>query len=164
MKALIVTITVLTTLLAISYAAYADEPNFCRFTGEISLSEQGVPDGTVVIAIVDGEEYSTTTPTGYGTSTYSILIQPPAGTLYPDGTEVRFKIGNCPADQTSTIEAGQNIRLDLTAPFSPDCFRSIQSDTSSSTHPLVIVGLVFAFIAEVSLVGSVAYIAVNNWN
>ena len=150
--------------LIIPCLASANETYICRFTGTVKIDGADAPDGTIITAIVGDDEYSTVTPTGYGTSTYSVTIQTNSGISYPDGTEVHFRVANCPALQTAIIESGKNLRLDLTSSKSSDCISNAQPQTSASKNTFVIVGLVFAFIAEVSLVGCVAYIAINDWN
>jgi len=87
-----------------------------RFRGTAQLNGANVADGTIITAIVRGDEYTTTTPVEvYGPSTYAIKIVPPADTAYAEGTAVTFKIGDYTADQTGGWETGGNIQLNLTA-------------------------------------------------
>ena len=155
---------ILSTILIAPYLVSADETYICRFAGTVQLNGEAVPDGTVITAIVGDDEYTTTTPTGYGPSTYSVAVHPPGGVSYPDGTAVHFKIHSLPADQTSALKQGKNIRLDLTAtgmlptPYSP------VPSTPSGLNTGLLVGLIFACIAEITVVGGVAYIVIHDWN
>lgn len=72
-------------------------------------------DGTIITVIIDGDEYTTTTPAVYGPSTYAIKIVPAADAAYAEGAAVTFMIGDYTADQTGGWETGGNIELDLTA-------------------------------------------------
>ena len=72
-----------------------------------------VPDGTVIKAIIAGDEYETTTPAAYGPSTYALLMKPLQ--TYTEGTAITFMIGTHTAAQTSAWERGGNINLNLTA-------------------------------------------------
>jgi hypothetical protein len=91
----------------------------CRFHGTVQLNGADVPDGTVITAIIDGDEHTTTTPAVYGPSTYAIKIVPPSATPYGEGTPVVFKIGDFTAAQTGAWDTGGNIELDLSASSSP---------------------------------------------
>ena len=90
MRALVILAAV--ALLLLPGIASADGPPYCSFAGNVELDGADVADGTTITAIIAGDEYTTTTPTGYGASTYVIRIQPSEGTYYADGTPVRFKI------------------------------------------------------------------------
>jgi hypothetical protein len=86
----------------------------CRFYGTVTADGAGVADGTVIKAIVGGDEYTVTTPAeGYGASSYGIKIEEPAGEEY-EGATVSFMIGERTAAQTSTWTMGANINVDLT--------------------------------------------------
>ncbi|MBM3157184.1 MAG: hypothetical protein FJ004_07840 [Chloroflexi bacterium] len=87
----------------------------CRFYGAVRIDSAYVADGTVITAIVQGNTYTTTTPSIYGDSTYAIVIIPPEGTVYSDGASVTFIIGNYYAFETGIWETGLNIPLNLTA-------------------------------------------------
>jgi hypothetical protein len=91
-KARVLVLMVAAALLIFPCTASADDQPVCRFSGIVTVDGANVPDGTVITVIVEDDEYTTTTPTGYGPSTYSIAIYPPDGTSYPDGTAVSFKI------------------------------------------------------------------------
>jgi hypothetical protein len=87
-----------------------------RFWGTVMVDDAGVDEGTVITAMVAGETYTTTTPVDeyedqYGTSTYGLKIE----AQHPNGTVVTFKIGDLEAEESGTWQAGENIRLDLTA-------------------------------------------------
>ncbi|MFC1848488.1 hypothetical protein ACFLXV_04185, partial [Chloroflexota bacterium] len=86
-KAGVMLLTAVAALLVLPCAASADETAACSFAGTVTLDGADVPDGTVVKALIGDDEFTTTTPTGYGSSTYSITIQSPEGTTYPEGTE-----------------------------------------------------------------------------
>lgn len=116
----------------------------CQFTGTVKLDGDDVPGGTLITAIVDGDEYHTHTPTGHGSSRYAITIRPPEGKDYPDGTEVAFKISGYWADQTGTFRAGANVGLGLTASTTVP---------AASANVWVIIGLVLGAM----VVGGVAY-------
>ncbi|MGB2885401.1 MAG: hypothetical protein WBC47_07445 [Dehalococcoidia bacterium] len=85
----------------------------CRFHGTVKLNGANVADGTIIKAIIDGDEYTTTTPAVYGPSTYALKIVPAVG--YAEGTAITFMIGAYTATQTGSWETGGNIELDLTA-------------------------------------------------
>ena len=136
--------------------ALSNVASSCSFAGIVKLDGADVPDGTVITATIEGDEYSTTTPTGYGASTYAIAIQMPSGKHYPNGTEVAFEVNGYASAQTGIWQAGQNIRLDLTA-------STIEMPAASSNTWLVF-ALVIACVVEVSVVGAVAYIALRRWN
>jgi len=157
-----ITVVLLTSaaLLLFTVTASSDSAPACYFAGTIKLDGINVADGTIITATIEGVEYTTTTPTGYGTSTYAIAIQPEADTYYADGTAVYFKINAYAADQTGIWQAGQNIRLDLTASTTP----SQASSPASSTNIWLIVGLIVACVVEISVLGAVAYIVVRRWN
>jgi hypothetical protein len=144
--------------------ASAEDQSVCRFSGIATLDGANVPDGTVITAIIGNDEYWTTTPTGYGSSTYSIAIQPPDGKSYPDGTAVSFRIDGHAADQTATLQNGQNIRCDLTASTGSTSTPTPPSGSATSSNAWLIVGLVATSIVEVLLVGGVARIVVSDWN
>jgi hypothetical protein len=159
-KAVTIVLLVSAVLMVFTATAFSDGPPTCSFAGTVKLDGADVADGSIITATIEGVEYTTTTPTGYGTSTYAITIQPGGNTYYADGTPVSFKITDYAADQTAIWQAGQNIRLDLTASTTTPP----ASSPVSSPNTWIIVGLVVACIAEVLLVGTVAYIAVSKWN
>ena len=163
-KVRVFVLMVAAALLILPCTASADDPLICRFTGTVTLDGANVPDGTVITAIVEDDEYTTATPTGYGPSTYSITIYPPDGTSYPDGTAVSFRIDGHAADQTGILQNGQNIRRDLTASAGSTPIPTPPSGSATSSNAWLIVGLVAASIAEVLLVVGVARIAVSDWN
>jgi hypothetical protein len=158
-----VSIILLTILTAPSLVS-ADETYICRFAGTVQLNGEAVPDGTIITAIVGDDEYTTITPTGYGPSTYSVAVEPPAGISYPDGTTVHFKIHTITAHQTSTLRQGKNIRLDLTATGTLPTPDLPATSTSSGTNTGLLVGLIFACMAEITVVGGVAYIVIHDWD
>lgn len=157
-------------LLLLPGIATADEPSGCRFTGTVKLDGADVADGTTITATIAGDEYGNATPTGWGVSTYSITIQPPDGMYYPDGTKVTFKINGHATHQTGTFQAGENIRLDLTASTRTTPATTLTPTPNPSPAPglptnvWLIVGLIIACIAEASVVGGVAFIVFRDWN
>ena len=165
LKAAVPLLIALAALVTVAGEATADgEP--CRFTGTVQLDGADVPDGTIVAAVVEGAEYSTTTPTGYGPSTYSVEIQPPDGVRYDDGTQLTFTIDGSPADQTGSFRAGDNIRWDLTGTriWVPQPEQPPPAADQSSTSALLIALLALTCVAQVSVVGGVAYITIADWN
>ena len=85
----------------------------------MQLDGADVPDGTIITAIVDGDEHTTETPAVYGPSTYAIKIVPPGGAPYGQGATIQFKIGDYAASQTGSWDTGGNIELDISASSSP---------------------------------------------
>jgi hypothetical protein len=157
----------LAAVLTTADQAAAQDTGSCRFTGTVTLNGEEVPEGTIVRAFIEGNEYEAATPTGYGPSTYSVEITPPEGQHYADGTLVRFTVDGSPADQTELFRAGEHIRLDLTAirvatPAPTPQSTPTSSDSSASAGWVVL--LAFACIAEVSVLGGVAYIAASEWD
>jgi hypothetical protein len=128
----------------------------CSFAGTATLDGENVADHTIITAIIDGHRYSTTVPTGYGPSTYAITIKPSADTKYMDGTRVFFEIDGNPAVQIGIWQAGQNIRLDLSASSTAP---TQSSASEQSTHLWVIVVLCIGCIFDISMVGGLAYLA-----
>ena len=165
LKAALLLLIALAALATVAGEAAADgEP--CRFTGTVQMDGADVPDGAVVTAVIGGAEYTTTTPTGYGPSTYSVEIQPPDGVRYDDGAQVTFTIDGSPADQTGSFRAGDNIRWDLTGTriWVPQPEQPPPAADPSSTSTLLIALLALTCVAQVSVVGGVAYITIADWN
>jgi len=90
----------------------------CRFHGSVQVDGEDVPDETVITATIEGDDYTTTTPSDYGASTYSLEIAPAEGTTYEDGAEIAFTVDGAAAG-TSTWEAGGNVELDLSVGEAP---------------------------------------------
>ena len=105
------------TIILMAYTAAADDSPSCRFSGTVHTEGSEVAGGTLITAVIEGDEFHTHTPTGYGYSTYSITIKPPQGKNYPDGAEIRFEINGHPADQTSTFTSWGNFELNLSAAY-----------------------------------------------
>ena len=76
----------------------ADGPASCSFSGTVKLDGADVAGGTLVTAIINGDEYHTHTPPGLGSSSYSIAIKSPEGKNYPDGED-----SNCIGDTYTAI-------------------------------------------------------------
>lgn len=98
----------------------------CRIRGTVELDGAPVPDGTVVTATIEGVQYSTTTPVvgqigarPYGNSTYALLVQPPDGKFYDEGTPIAFTVDGYVADQQATFQSGTNLVTNLTALRTP---------------------------------------------
>jgi len=159
-KAALILLLALAALVVITNEAAADKTGACRFTGTVKLDGADVPDGTIVQALVGDDVYTTTTPTGYGPSTYSVEVRPTDGESYAEGTQVRFTIDRYAADQVGSFQDGENIRWDLTAtrPAVP-----LTSASDSSPGASLVALIVVVFIAQVSTFGGVAYIAVTDW-
>ncbi|UCC60586.1 MAG: hypothetical protein JSV02_01810 [Dehalococcoidia bacterium] len=169
-KAPVLLLLLITALLAIPCTVYSDDAAICTFAGTVTLDGSEVVDGTVIKAIIGNDEYITTTPTGYGPSTYRITIQPSNEQHYGDGTEVAFTIDRYLAEQTGLIQAGETIRLDLSAFTSggrqpmPPSDTEYSDDQSNPPSLGLVFGLVLACIVEVSMVAGVAYITIQEWN
>jgi len=161
-KAALILLLALAALVSIGNEAAAEETGVCRFTGTVKLGGADVPDGTVVRAIVGDDVYTTTTPTGYGPSTYSIEVRPVGGAGYPEKTEVRFTIDGHAADQMGSFQDGENIRWDLTAARPPTT--PAPDGSGSSPGASLVALIVVTFIAQLSAVGGVAYLAVTGWS
>jgi hypothetical protein len=166
-KAPVLLLLIIAALTAIPCTVYGDEAATCTFAGTVTLDGSEVVDGTVIKAVIGNDEYITTTPTGYGPSTYRIIIQPSNGQHYGDGTEVAFTIDGYFADQKGAFQAGEIIRLDLSASISGERQPTPPPDTEDHTESpglVLVFGLVLACIAEVSIVASVAYITIQEWS
>ena len=87
----------------------------CRFHGVVQANGAEVPDGTLITAKIDGDVFSSVTPSPYGDSTFWLEISPPAGTDYAEGEAITFSVGGYPADQVGQWEAGGNLELSLEA-------------------------------------------------
>lgn len=110
------TIILLTTVvvLIIPAIAIADGSEGCTFCGTVSLDGSEVAGGTLVTAVINGDEYNTHTPLDGSSSRYCITIRPPDGKSYPDGTLVVFKVKRQNVAQTGSYKSGASISLDLT--------------------------------------------------
>ncbi|MEE8389694.1 MAG: hypothetical protein V3S14_02710 [Anaerolineae bacterium] len=96
---------------AVAMAQGPGLPN--RFHGTVLVDGLDVADGTVITATIDGDEYTATTPSAYGDSTYALEIAPAVGTAYTEGAEITFMIGDQSVEQTGAWEAGGNAELNL---------------------------------------------------
>lgn len=106
----------------------------CRFHGTVQLDNATVLDDTIITAIIEGDTYTTSTPSVYGNSTYAITIVPPGNVTYMDGTPVTFLIGGYQAKETGTWETGLNLVLNLTASsIAPPTPTPIPSETPTPT-------------------------------
>jgi hypothetical protein len=123
------------TLLLYPIIALAQRPALpCRFHGTVQLDNTTVPDNTIITAIIEGDTYTTSTPSVYGNSTYAITIVPTGNVTYMDGTPVTFLIGSYQAQETGTWETGLNLVLNLTASsVAPPTPSPIPSETPTPT-------------------------------
>jgi len=102
-----VAVLVMVMLLLLPAVALA-QPNVCGFYGMATVDGQAVEDGTMVTAMIDGEEAVSTTTSG---SSYVIKV---AGEY--DGKTVQFVVGDGNAAPAQVAwEAGDVVALDLNA-------------------------------------------------
>ena len=156
--------TMLAAFVGANGESVAEETAACRFTGTVTLNRTDMPDGTIIKATIEGDEYTAVTPTGYGPSTYSVEILPPDGTAYADGTQVLFTVDGHPADPAGIFRSGENIRwnLNVVASLISEAGSLLATESSASAQWIILLAL--ACIAQASVVGGVAYIAVTDWN
>ena len=115
-KLRVVVLLAVVALLLFPALALADTPPEppCRFYGTVIVDGAAVADGTVITAMIEGDQLTTATPAeGYSTSTYAIKIG--VDTEYTEGATVTFMIGDRAAAQTGTWAKGGNIEVNLTA-------------------------------------------------
>jgi len=115
-KLRVVVLLAVVALLLLPALALADTPPEppCRFYGTVMVDGAGVADGTVITAMIGGDQLTAATPAeGYSTSTYAIKIG--VDTEYTEGATVTFMIGDRAAAQTGTWAKGGNIEVNLTA-------------------------------------------------
>ena len=115
-KLRVVVLLAVVALLLFPALALADTPPEppCRFYGTVTVDGAAVADGTVITAMIEGDQLTTATPAeGYSTSTYAIKIG--VDTEYTEGATVTFMIGDRAAAQTGTWAKGGNIEVNLTA-------------------------------------------------
>lgn len=115
-KLRVVVLLAVVALLLFPALALADTPPEppCRFYGTVIVDGAAVTDGTVITAMIEGDQLTTATPAeGYSTSTYAIKIG--VDTEYTEGATVTFMIGDRAAAQTGTWAKGANIEVNLTA-------------------------------------------------
>lgn len=115
-KLRVVVLLAVVALLLLPALALADTPPEppCRFYGTVIVDGAGVADGTVITAMIGGDQLTAATPAeGYSTSTYAIKIG--VDTEYTEGATVTFMIGDRAAAQTGTWAKGANIEVNLSA-------------------------------------------------
>ena len=115
-KLRVVVLLAVVALLLFPALALADTPPEppCRFYGTVTVDGAAVADGTVITAMIEGDQLTTATPAeGYSTSTYAIKIG--VDTEYTEGATVTFMIGDRAAAQTGTWAKGDNVEVNLTA-------------------------------------------------
>jgi hypothetical protein len=114
-KLRVVVLLAVVALLLFPALALADTPPEppCRFYGTVTVDGADVADGTVITAMIGGDQLTTATPAeGYSTSTYALKIG--VDTEYTEGATVTFMIGRAAA-QTGTWTKGGNVEVNLTA-------------------------------------------------
>ena len=115
-KLRVVVLLAVVALLLFPALALADTPPEppCRFYGTVTVDGAAVADGTVITAMIEGDQLTTATPAeGYSTSTYAIKIG--VDTEYTEGATVTFMIGARAAAQTGTWAKGANVEVNLSA-------------------------------------------------
>ncbi len=113
-KARLLALLVVVTLVLVPTLALAQGLAMpCRFYGTVTADGVAVDDGTVITATIEGDEYTATTPSAYGASTFALTITPGEGVTYAEGTTVTFMIGDESAAETGAWESGGNFELDL---------------------------------------------------
>lgn len=99
--------------------ALAFPPLPSSFYGKVKVNRQNVPDGTVVLAMVDGKVYAEgRTQTYQGDSVYSLDapgddVSSEAIEGGKEGDVITFEVGGVTADQTGVWHSGTNTNLDL---------------------------------------------------
>ena len=115
-KLRVVVLLAVVALLLFPALALADTPPEppCRFYGTVIVDGAGVADGTVITAMIGGDQLTAATPAeGYSSSTYAIKIG--VDTEYTEGATVTFMIGDRAAAQTGTWTKGSNVEVNLSA-------------------------------------------------
>ena len=115
-KLRVVVLLAVVALLLLPALALADTPPEppCRFYGTVTVDGAAVADGTVITAMIEGDQLTTATPAeGYSASTYALKIG--VDTEYTEGATVTFMIGDRAAAQTGTWTKGGNVEVNLTA-------------------------------------------------
>lgn len=96
-------------------------PPPCRFWGSVEVNDVDAPKGTTILAMIEGDTYSTTTTAADQPGSESIyaLIVGASGLDYAEGTEVIFIVDGHVAEQTGIWKVGSNIELNLSAISKP---------------------------------------------
>ncbi|MBN2422150.1 hypothetical protein JXB41_02895 [Candidatus Woesearchaeota archaeon] len=88
-----------------------------QFYGSVEVNNQPVPDNTVIVATVDGDEYSTVTTSGrYGYSPNIFYVEDPDGDR--SGKTISFNIGGM---EVGTYEFVNNGYTELEFSLTTDC-------------------------------------------
>ena len=103
------TIVVLLLMLPSVVSAQRVAPH--GFLGSATVNGSPAANGTVVAALVDGQQMAAKSVTG---GTYPVLLVEPSGESF-DGKEVTFTIGGIAAAQTYIWQQGEVTELNLTA-------------------------------------------------
>ena len=101
--------------------ALAFPPLPSSFYGKVKVNGANVPDGTVVVALVNGQKYvETLTLTYEGDSVFSLNVPgDDAATAGieggKEGDTIRFTVGGVSAEPSAAWHSGTNVNLDLSA-------------------------------------------------
>jgi hypothetical protein len=103
-KFLLIMIAVSLLLLPSVASAQGQPPGLpCRFHGTVQLDGLSAPDGTVVAALISGNEVAiAVTKSANGTATYSLTISQSEVGSYKGGTTVKFSVNGYEAKQPGT--------------------------------------------------------------
>ena len=129
--------------ISLGFALAQDFQLPCRFHGTVQLDGADVPDGTVITATIQGDTYSTTTPSVYGDSTYLLEIVPHYIVHYAEMVEITFKIDGYATDQTGEWETGGNRGFNLSAAVIPT---PAPSEPAASLQAWVIIVTIFGLL------------------
>ena len=80
----IIALLVVAMLLLSPAVASAQPVPPCRFHGTVEVDGAAVDDGTIITATIEGQTFTTTTPSAYGASTFAIMIEQPEGMAFAD--------------------------------------------------------------------------------
>jgi hypothetical protein len=92
----------------------------CNFHGTVQLDASPAAEGTVVAALIGGNEVgNTTVKTVNGSSIYSLIIIPAEDVSYSNATVIKFTVNGYQANETGNWQTGMNVLLNLTASTPP---------------------------------------------
>lgn len=101
--------------------ALAFPPLPSSFYGKVKVNGANVPDGTLVVALVNGQKYvETLTLTYEGDSVFSLNVPGDDATTAgieggKEGDTIRFTVGGVSAEPPAEWHSGTNVNLDLSA-------------------------------------------------
>jgi hypothetical protein len=107
----VIATTIVVLLLMLPSVVSAQRPIPHAFLGSATVNGSPAADGTVVAALVDGQQVAAKSVTG---GTYPVLLVEPSGESF-DGKTVTFTIGGIAAAQTFIWQQGEVTELNLTA-------------------------------------------------